>query len=60
VFQSSEVRGAVCSGLFELDKRANGVSFWGGCSRVFTVEDLEMVFEGVAGVGALGRDHSLR
>jgi hypothetical protein len=27
VFQSSEVRGAVCSGDFEFDSSANGVSF---------------------------------
>lgn len=27
LFQSSEVRGAVCSGDLELDKRARGVSF---------------------------------
>jgi hypothetical protein len=27
VFQSSEVRGAVCSGVFELERRARGVSF---------------------------------
>jgi hypothetical protein len=27
VFQSSEVRGAVCSGVFELERRASGVSF---------------------------------
>ena len=33
VFQSSEVRGAVCSGVFELDSRANGVSLLGGKSR---------------------------
>lgn len=29
-FQSSEVMGAVCSGDFELDKRASGESFWSG------------------------------
>ncbi len=28
VFQSSDVKGAVCSGDFELERRANGVSFW--------------------------------
>lgn len=29
VFQSSEVRGAVCSGDLEFDSNAKGVSFWG-------------------------------
>ena len=28
VFQSSEVRGAVCSGDLEFDRRASGVSLW--------------------------------
>ena len=28
MFQSSEVSGAVCSGDFEFDRRASGVSFW--------------------------------
>jgi hypothetical protein len=27
VFQSRDVRGAVCSGVFELERRASGVSF---------------------------------
>jgi len=27
VFQSSDVSGAVCSGVFELERRASGVSF---------------------------------
>lgn len=31
VFQSSEVRGAVCSGDLEFESRARGVSFAGGC-----------------------------
>ena len=31
VFQSRDVRGAVCSGDFELDKRARGVSLAGAC-----------------------------
>jgi len=30
VFQSSDVRGAVCSGVFEFERRAKGVSFGGG------------------------------
>ena len=31
VFQSSDVRGAVCSGDFELERSASGVSFAAGC-----------------------------
>jgi hypothetical protein len=42
VFQSSEVRGAVCSGVFELDKSASGVSFCGGGSLVFT-DDVRVI-----------------
>lgn len=30
VFQSSEVRGAVCSGVLELERRASGVSLLAG------------------------------
>lgn len=30
VFQSSDVNGAVCSGVFEFDNRANGLSFMFG------------------------------
>jgi len=33
VFQSSEVKGAVCSGVFEFDSKANGVSLLAGTSR---------------------------
>lgn len=32
VFQSSEVSGAVCSGVFEFDRSANGVSLLAGRS----------------------------
>lgn len=51
VFQSREVRGAVCSGDFELDRRASGVSFWGIASllldvRVMELVALELVLEG--------------
>jgi hypothetical protein len=35
LFQSREVNGAVWSGVFELDKRARGVSFVLGASRLF-------------------------
>ena len=31
VFQSSDVSGAVCSGDFEFESKARGVSFCGGC-----------------------------
>lgn len=55
VFQSSDVRGAVWSGVFELDNRARGVSFVIEPSRVERV----MVLFWLAGVSA-GRDHSLR
>lgn len=33
VFQSREVNGAVCSGVFEFDKRAKGVNLLAGRSR---------------------------
>lgn len=33
VFQSNEVKGAVCSGVFEFERRARGVSLGGVCSR---------------------------
>lgn len=42
VFQSSEVRGAVCSGVLELERRARGVSFCGGGLRVFT-DDVRVI-----------------
>lgn len=43
VFQSSEVRGAVCSGVLELESRASGVSFGSWGSRVLTDDDRVMV-----------------
>jgi len=51
VFQSREVKGAVCSGDFELDRRASGVNFWGIASllldvRVMELLELELVLEG--------------
>ena len=33
VFQSSDVKGAVCSGVLEFDSKANGVSLLAGRSR---------------------------
>lgn len=55
VFQSSEVRGAVWSGVFELDSRAKGVSLLAAGSRWPRV----MLLPGFAGVSD-GRDQSLR
>ena len=51
VFQSREVKGAVCSGDFELDSRASGVNFCGIASlllevRVMELLALELVLEG--------------
>ena len=56
-FQSSDVRGAVCSGVFEFESSASGVSFCGGACFVFTLEDREMVPLTGVDVDA-GRDHS--
>lgn len=55
VFQSSEVSGAVWSGVFEFDKRARGVSL------VVATSLLRLVIElpGVDGVSE-GRDHNLK
>lgn len=41
VFQSSDVRGAVCSGVLELDNNANGVSLLVTTSRVDRFIELE-------------------
>ena len=57
VFQSSDVSGAVWSGVLELDRSASGVSFVTGMSRPF----LEVMDEpGVGGWVSDGSDHSLR
>lgn len=59
VFQSNEVNGAVCSGVFEFDSRANGKSFCGAGSLVFTVADrliLLLIIEG----WDEGSDHNRR
>ena len=57
IFQSRDVRGAVCSGDFELDRRANGVSF---CTAVSPA--LERLVIELPGLNCLeaGSDHSLR
>ena len=52
VFQSSDVRGAVWSGVFELDSKARGVNLVVGLSR------RPMVPPGVEGLFSLGRDHN--
>ena len=38
LFQSKEVKGAVCSGVLLLDNKANGCSFCVGASRVLALE----------------------
>ena len=40
VFQSSDVNGAVCSGVLEFERSAKGVSFWDGLCLDAAVEDL--------------------
>lgn len=54
-FQSSDVRGAVWSGVFELDNSASGVSFVIGAPNA----DLFTEFECAVGASA-GRDQSRR
>ena len=57
VFQSSDVRGAVCSGDLELESRASGVSFaddWG-----LVLDERPRVLLEVYD-GCEGNDHSLR
>lgn len=57
VFQSRDVKGAVCSGVLEFESNAKGVSFCGGGSRVFTDDDREIVFEAID-PELPGNDHS--
>lgn len=59
VFQSSEVRGAVCSGVFEFESSARGVSFCGGGSLVFTDDERVIVLVGWVPV-LWGKDQSRR
>ena len=59
VFQSNEVRGAVCSGVLELERRASGVSLGNCGSRVFTDDERVMVLLMVL-PEACGSDHSRR
>ena len=57
VFQSSEVSGAVCSGDFEFDKRASGVSFCGAGSFVVDGRVMELLKLWLV---CAGRDHNRR
>jgi len=58
-FQSSDVNGAVCSGVFELDRSARGVSFAADVCFWLALDDLGMVLLDDDCVG-VGNDHSLR
>jgi hypothetical protein len=59
VFQSREVNGAVCSGVFELDSNARGVSLLAGRSRPW-LADRVMEFPGEETPVSEGRLQSLR
>lgn len=59
VFQSRDVSGAVCSGVFELDSRASGVSLLGGWDCPW-FEDRVMELEWLDKEISAGRDHNLR
>jgi hypothetical protein len=59
VFQSSEVKGAVCSGVFEFERSASGVSLLAGRSRPWLAERV-IEFPGDAIGVSEGRDQSLR
>lgn len=59
VFQSRDVNGAVCSGVFELDKSASGVSFGSCGSLVFTDDVRDIVLLRVL-PDDWGSDHSRR
>ena len=43
LFQSREVSGAVCSGDFEFESSASGVSFWGDGCALFEVRVIELL-----------------
>lgn len=60
VFQSKEVKGAVCSGVLELESRASGVSLLGGRSRAGFGERPPIVLLGDATGVSEGSDHSLK
>lgn len=58
-FQSSEVRGAVCSGVFEFESNARGASFCVGGGLLFALDDRGIVLL-MTGSLSDGRDHSRR
>jgi hypothetical protein len=58
VFQSKDVKGAVCSGDLELDSRARGVNLYGAGSRLLDVREMALLWVGVAALA--GRDHNRR
>lgn len=58
-FQSNDVRGAVCSGDFEFDNRANGVNLEDGMSRPW-FEDLVIELPGEEMEVSEGSDHNRR
>lgn len=60
VFQSREVNGAVCSGVFEFDSRARGVSLLAGLSRPPWLDERVMEFPGEETEVSEGRLQSLR
>lgn len=49
VFQSREVKGAVCSGVFEFERSARGCNFWTGGSRALAEADRLMLLDSMAG-----------
>lgn len=57
LFQSREVRGAVCSGVLEFDSNARGVSFWGADGFLFAVE-LRLMLLLTWLFAAAGNDHN--
>lgn len=59
VFQSKEVKGAVCSGVLELDRRARGVSLLGGRSLEWLARPVIELLGLCRGVSD-GSDQSLR
>jgi hypothetical protein len=59
VFQSRDVNGAVCSGVFEFESRAKGVSLLAGSSRPW-LEGRVIEFPGEETGVSAGRLQSLR
>jgi hypothetical protein len=59
VFQSNEVRGAVCSGVLEFESKAKGVSLLEGISRPW-FDDRFIEFPGDCAGVSEGRLQSLR